>query len=69
MIPKKSVTYISDIVNQILVRCRQHLERRNDFIQIMIDHEEQMKNDEKTVQSTHETEPKQQWKALKKSKN
>ena len=40
MLPNDAVDYITGIVNQVLARRRQHLERRNDFIQTMIDHEE-----------------------------
>ena len=38
--PTDAVDYVSGIVNQVLTRRRQHLERRHDFIQTMIDHEE-----------------------------
>ena len=43
-----AVNYITTMVNDVLVRRRQHLERRNDFIQIMVDHEEEVKDEEKT---------------------
>ncbi|CAF1390671.1 unnamed protein product [Adineta steineri] len=50
-LPSDAVDYTSCLVNQILSRRRQHLERRNDFIQIMVDHEEEMKcqEQEKTL--------------------
>ena len=58
VLPMDAVNYTTDILNQILARRRQHLERRNDFIQIMVDCEEEEK----------ETEHKeQQWGTLKKS--
>ena len=47
-IPMDTVDYISKIVNDILTRRRQRVERRNDFIQIMLDHEEAVKDEEKT---------------------
>ncbi len=53
--------YLTQLVNQILNRRREHLEQRNDFIQIMVDHEEQMKHDEITDKQE------QQWRTLKKS--
>jgi hypothetical protein len=53
--------YLTQLLDQILNRRRQHLERRNDFIQIMVDHEEQVKDEEET--DTHD----QQWGKLKKS--
>ncbi|CAF3847834.1 unnamed protein product [Adineta steineri] len=46
ILPKNTMDYLRDLLNQILNRCRQHLERRNDFIQIIVHHEEQVKNDE-----------------------
>ena len=47
-----AVNYITTIVNDVLARRRQHLERRNDFIQMMVDHEEEVKDEEKTTQPT-----------------
>ena len=44
--PRDSVNYTTNLVNQILARRRQHLERRNDFIQMMVDHEEEVKHEE-----------------------
>ena len=44
--PRDAVNYITNIINQILTRRRQHLERRNDFIQIMVDREEEVKHEE-----------------------
>jgi hypothetical protein len=57
--------YLTQLVNQILNRRREHLERRNDFIQIMVDHEEQVKHEETTdkLEQHHD----QQWGTLKKS--
>ncbi|CAF1330384.1 unnamed protein product [Adineta steineri] len=55
-LPMDSMEYTTKIVNQVLARRRQRLERRNDFIQIMIDHEEEIKDQEG-----------QQWKSLKKT--
>ncbi|CAF1093630.1 unnamed protein product [Adineta steineri] len=46
ILPKNTMDYLTELLNQILNRRRQHLERRNDFIQIMVDHEEQVKHDE-----------------------
>ena len=40
--PIDSIDYTANIVSQVLARRRQHLERRNDFIQIMVDHEEEV---------------------------
>jgi hypothetical protein len=62
MIPRDTVQYITNVINQILDRRRQHLERRNDFIQIMVDHEEEVKDEERTDKQDH------QWGTLKKSK-
>ncbi|CAF4304353.1 unnamed protein product, partial [Adineta steineri] len=45
-LPMDSMEYTTKIVNQVLARRRQRLERRNDFIQIMIDHEEEIKDQE-----------------------
>jgi hypothetical protein len=48
MLPREAINYMTDLVNQILARRRQHLERRNDFIQMMVDHEEEVQREEKT---------------------
>jgi hypothetical protein len=40
--------YLTQLVNQILSRRREHLERRNDFIQIMVDHEEEVKDEQES---------------------
>jgi hypothetical protein len=40
--------YLTQLVNQILSRRREHLERRNDFIQIMVDHEEEVKHEQES---------------------
>ncbi|CAF1403819.1 unnamed protein product [Adineta ricciae] len=45
ILPRDSVEYTTNILNQILDRRRQRVERRNDFIQMMIDHEEDVKNE------------------------
>ena len=71
VLPQESVNYASDIINQILTRRRQHLERRNDFIQIMVDHEEAVQQDEEqTDQSAADRAEKKgsQWGTLKKSR-
>jgi uncharacterized protein YjcR len=46
VLPTDSVNYTTNIVNEILTRRRQHLERRNDFIQTMVDREEEVKHEE-----------------------
>jgi siroheme synthase (precorrin-2 oxidase/ferrochelatase) len=46
MLPRDTMNYLTTLINQILSRRRQHLERRNDFIQIMVDHEEEVKDEE-----------------------
>ncbi|CAF4383639.1 unnamed protein product, partial [Adineta steineri] len=46
-----SIEYTTNIVNQVLARRRQRLERRNDFIQMMIDHEDEIKDQEVGQQS------------------
>ncbi len=60
-----AVSYITNIINQILARRRQHLERRNDFIQIMVDHKKEVKDEEQIGQQTDKKE--QQWGTLTKS--
>ncbi len=67
ILPRDAIDYTTNLVNQIISRRRQHLERRNDFIQMMIDHEEETKGEEETNQQTDKQE--QQWKTLKKSTN
>ena len=61
-LPTDAIDYTSNIVSQVLTRRRQHLERRNDFIQIMVDHEEEVRN-------TESTDKEQPTGALKKSMN
>ena len=62
ILPKDTVNYLTTVINQILTRRREHLERRNDFIQIMVDHEEEVKDEqERDKQDQH-------WGTLKKSK-
>ncbi len=62
ILPRDALDYTTNIVNQVTSRRRQHLERRNDFIQMMVDHEEETKGEEETNQQTDK-----QWKTLKKS--
>ncbi|CAF1368232.1 unnamed protein product [Adineta steineri] len=50
ILPKNIVDYLTELLNQILNLCRQHLERRNDFIQMMVDHDDQVKHDEQEQQ-------------------
>ncbi|CAF1592583.1 unnamed protein product [Adineta steineri] len=72
MFPKDAVDYTTNLLNQILARRRQHLERRNDFIQMMIDHEEEVNHEEnQTNQQTDkkEQQQQQQWGTLKKTLN
>jgi hypothetical protein len=64
VLPKDAVDYVTDIVNQALSRRRQHLERRNDFIQTMIDREEETEHEEQVNQKMDQP---QQWGTLKKS--
>ena len=47
-LPTDAINYTTNIVNQVLARRRQHLERRNDFIQIMVDHEQEVQDTEET---------------------
>jgi siroheme synthase (precorrin-2 oxidase/ferrochelatase) len=64
MLPMDAINYTTNIVNQVLARRRQHLERRNDFIQIMVDCEEE----EGKVEHKEQTDKQgQQWGTLKKS--
>ncbi len=46
--PRDTMNYLTSLFNQILSRRREHLERRNDFIQIMVDHEGEVKYEEQT---------------------
>ena len=46
ILPKDATDYVTELIQQILTRRRQHLERRNDFIQIMVDHEEAVQDEE-----------------------
>ena len=63
MFPKDAVDYTTNLLNQILARRRQHLERRNDFIQMMIDHEEEASHEQ------NQTDKQERWGTLKKSRN
>ncbi len=64
MFPMDAVNYTTNIVNQVLARRRQHLERRNDFIQIMVDCEEEEEKVEHKEQTDKQGQP---WGTLKKS--
>jgi len=59
------MNYLASLLNQILNRRRKQLERRNDFIQIMVDHEKQIENEQETNSSEKQA---QQWGTLKKSR-
>ena len=50
-----AVDYIRNIVDEILARRRSHSERRNDFMQIMVDREEEVEDEEKTKQPIKES--------------
>jgi hypothetical protein len=65
-LPSDAVNYTTCLVNQILSRRRQHLERRNDFIQMMVDHEEEIKHQE---QSSKTIDKQEQEGTLRKSIN
>ena len=68
ILPRDAVEYTTNIINQILDRRRQRIERRNDFIQMMIDHEENVKNETETTQEIEDQHREgHQWKTLKKS--
>ena len=45
MVPRDTMNYLSQLLDQILSQRRKHVERRNDFIQIMVDHEEEVGNE------------------------
>ena len=45
--PADTIDYLSKMINDVLARRRSHEERRNDFIQIMVDREGEVKNEEK----------------------
>jgi len=69
-LPRSSVNYIANIVIQVLNQRRQHLERRNDFIQMMVDREKEIDNEEQTNQPVDNNKSdKHQWGSLKKSRN
>ncbi|CAF3448426.1 unnamed protein product [Rotaria socialis] len=67
--PSDTINYVSNIVNHVISQRRQHLERRNDFIQMMIDHEEAVKVEEAMTEQTKAKDPQQQWGTLKKTLN
>ncbi|UJR23769.1 hypothetical protein I4U23_026745 [Adineta vaga] len=70
VLPSDSLNYTTNLLDQILARRRQHLERRNDFIQMMVDREEDVTNEGETSQQTEEQhDDHQQWKPMKKTLN
>jgi hypothetical protein len=64
-LPMDAVNYITKIVDEILARRRSHSERRNDFMQIMVDREEEVKDEEQIEQPTEQS--REQGTVLKKS--
>ena len=62
-----ATNYLVEILKPVLDRRRQHLERRNDFIQIMVDHEEEVKQ-EQHIDSQMQRDGQQQWGYLRKSR-
>ncbi|CAF1037258.1 unnamed protein product [Didymodactylos carnosus] len=54
LMPMDAMDYLIVLINQVLKRRRQHLEKRNDFIQIMVDHEEEVKREVKTDQQSYD---------------
>ncbi|CAF3836758.1 unnamed protein product [Rotaria sp. Silwood1] len=56
MVPRDTMNYFTQLFNQILARRRQYLERRNDFIQMMIDHEEEVKHEEQVEKQERQSE-------------
>jgi siroheme synthase (precorrin-2 oxidase/ferrochelatase) len=67
-LPSDSIEYTTNLVNRILSLRRQGVERRNDFIQMMVDREEEVKQEEKIDQQTDEQKL-QSGMILKKSKD
>jgi hypothetical protein len=67
IMPLEALDYVTNVVNQVLARRRQHLERRNDFIQIMVDCEEEEKETEQKEEIEQTDKQGQQWGKLKKS--
>lgn len=67
--PKDATQYVTDLVNEILSRRRKTSERRNDFLQIMVDHEQEVASGEQKSEGTEKQEDEQQhqWGTLKKS--
>jgi hypothetical protein len=63
----EAVNYTTNLVNQVLARRRQHLEQRNDFIQMMVDCEEEEKETEQKEGKEQTDKQGQQWGKLKKS--
>ncbi|CAF1359364.1 unnamed protein product [Rotaria sordida] len=64
LLPTDSMNYLTLLVNEVLDRRRHRIERRNDFVQNMIDHEEEIHNEEIKEQSNENI---QQWSSLKKT--
>ena len=62
-----AVNHVTTIVNDVLLRRRQHVERRNDFIQMMVDHAEEVKDEEKTTLSVERN--REEGTVLKKSRS
>ena len=71
MLPRDSVNYLTNLIEHILNQRRKHLERREDFIQIMVDREEEEKENEinQSNEQQLESSDKHQWGTLKKSLN
>ena len=67
LLPMDTINYLVVLLNQVLDRRRQHLEKRNDFIQMMVDHEEEVKREEETEQHIQGNGEHQQRGNLKKS--
>ncbi|UJR23765.1 hypothetical protein I4U23_026742 [Adineta vaga] len=55
VVPTNTMNYLSNLMNQILDCRRQHVERRNDFIQMMVDHEEEVKHEEQQLETNKRT--------------
>lgn len=49
LLPTDAIDYVTKIVDEVIARRRNHSERRNDFIQIMIDHEQEESNQNETT--------------------
>nr|QUF59371.1 cytochrome p450 CYP3044B4 [Brachionus angularis] len=53
--PKESTDYLKSLSAEIINRRKNKLEKRDDFIQIMVEHEEQIKNEDNLKQKTEQT--------------